>query len=79
VKSVRLEPGFGQAASHLIVEFLGGAKFQVMREAARPRLHYILPARRTVPPRRRTDSTSGGTSPLRYRPGVHVTANGCLR
>jgi len=50
VRSVRLARGFGKAASHLIVEFLGGAKFQVMREAARLRLPYLLPARRTVPP-----------------------------
>ena len=79
MKSVRLAPGFGQAASHLIVEFLGGAKFQVMREApGRGSTTFFQrgePSRR----RRKTDSTSGRTSLLRYRPGVQVAANGCLR
>ena len=50
MRSVRLARGFGKAASHLIVEFLGGPKFHVVREATRLRLDYLLPARRPVPP-----------------------------
>jgi hypothetical protein len=58
VESVRLAPGLGQAASHLIVEFLGGAKFQVMREAAVPRLHHLRPASRTVTLRQESQTLS---------------------
>jgi hypothetical protein len=47
--STRFALCFGQEASHLIVDFLGGAKFHVVRERAKPRLDYLLPARRTVP------------------------------